>query len=230
MAAEFFDSRILHAIEAAEWCADDPQAEAIANGVWNELVTSPAPQLPQTGRDGELARIIRGAWQLLDEWWDGSKYKTARHAIAHAAYLSLRDQPGRVFTGGAGDAAEYCAQAIEHAATLLLGRTPEGVELDGPETEGEIQRAIANILRDIFGNPFRPVQVNAQRLTWNGGTVTLIAQEIYEQRVFGSLPILADALEDAGCSDVAILDHCRCPDNHVRGCWLLDRLLGKEMV
>lgn len=228
MEREYFDPRILHAVEAVERCADDPQAEAAANTVWEELVTSPRPQFPQTGLGGELARVIQGAWELLREW-EGVEYNNANHAIADAAFLALRDSPQVIFTGGAGDAAEYCAQAIEHVAALLMGGTPEGFDLDGPETEGEIQRAIANILRDIFGNPFRPVQVNAQWLTWNGGTVPRIAREIYEQRVFGYLPVLADALEDAGCSDVTILDHCRCPGHHVRGCWLIDLLAHEEL-
>jgi hypothetical protein len=58
--------------------------------------------------------------------------------------------------------------------------------------------------------------------------VARLARGIYDDRAFDRLPILADALEDAGCHDTAILDHCRQPGPHVRGCWVVDLLLGKE--
>ena len=65
-------------------------------------------------------------------------------------------------------------------------------------------------------------------LTWNYGTVPAIARHVYDDRAFHDLPILADALEDAGCTDAAILAHCRQPGAHVRGCWVVDLLLGKS--
>ena len=64
-------------------------------------------------------------------------------------------------------------------------------------------------------------------LRWNGGTLTGLARTIYEGRRFAELPILADALEDAGCDDDDLLAHCRGGGEHVRGCWVLDHLLGK---
>ena len=85
------------------------------------------------------------------------------------------------------------------------------------------------MLRDIFGPlPFRPVTLDTRWLTWNHGTVPAIAHRMYEERAFHDLPILADALEDAGCTDADILAHCRQPGEHVRGCWVVDLLLGKE--
>jgi hypothetical protein len=236
-AAEYFDPRILRAVEAAERCAEDPQAEAAANAAWNELVTSPRPRLPQTGPEGELARVITDAWQLLDECWGGVRYRDARHAIAHAAFLCLRDRPRQVFTGGEGNAAEYCAQAIDHAESSLLGAKPEEVgQDDGPEMETEIRWAIANLLRDIFGDPFhRSPPLPPAVLAWNDGTVRRIAQGIYEERRLpegtldtARLAILADALLDAGCEDGALIEHCREPGPHVRGCWAVDAVLGKE--
>jgi hypothetical protein len=83
------------------------------------------------------------------------------------------------------------------------------------------------LLRDVFGNPFRPVDVDPAWLTWNGSTVVQLARAIYDDRRFEDLPILADALEEAGCTDAALLDHCRQPGEHVPGCWVLDLLLGK---
>jgi hypothetical protein len=80
----------------------------------------------------------------------------------------------------------------------------------------------------IFANPFRPSPlIKPAVLGWNGGTVVHLAQAVYDERAFDRLPILADALEDAGCHDAGILAHCRGPEPHVRGCWVLDLLLGK---
>jgi hypothetical protein len=83
-------------------------------------------------------------------------------------------------------------------------------------------------LRDIFGNPFHPVAVEPEWLAWSGGTVIKLAQGIYEDRAFDRLPVLADALEDAGCHDADVQAHCRQPGEHVRGCWVVDLLLDKE--
>ena len=90
----------------------------------------------------------------------------------------------------------------------------------------DAQRGQILLLRDIFGNPFRPVSVDPHLLTWNGGTVAKLAQAIYEERRFQDLPVLADALEEAGCTNADLLDHCRRPGEHVRGCWAVDLLLG----
>jgi hypothetical protein len=86
---------------------------------------------------------------------------------------------------------------------------------------------LAEFLRDIFGNPFRPVWVHPDSLTWNDGTVPKLAQTIYDDRRFDLLPILADALEEAGCDHADVLAHCRGSGSHVRGCWVVDLLLGK---
>ncbi|HEY1381779.1 MAG TPA: hypothetical protein VGF55_33580 [Gemmataceae bacterium] len=83
------------------------------------------------------------------------------------------------------------------------------------------------MLRDIFGNPFRPVAVEPAWLAWNHGTVPAIARRVYDERRFEDLPILADALEDAGCTNADLLAHCRGGGPHVRGCWAVDLLLGK---
>jgi hypothetical protein len=85
------------------------------------------------------------------------------------------------------------------------------------------QAAQAALLRDLFGPlPFRPVDVDPLWLAANEATIPRLAQTIYEERQFEILPVLADALEDAGCADVALLDHCRSQGEHVRGCWVVD--------
>jgi hypothetical protein len=85
-----------------------------------------------------------------------------------------------------------------------------------------------DFIRDIFGNPFRSQTINPNWLAWNRGTVPKIAQAIYDDRAFDELPDLADALEVAGCDNTDVLMHLRGPGPHVRGCWALDMLLGKE--
>ena len=82
------------------------------------------------------------------------------------------------------------------------------------------------LLHDLFGNPFRPPAVTPEWLAWQAGLIPALARGIYDERRFGEMPVLCDALEDAGCADEAILAHCRGPGQHARGCWLLDALLG----
>ncbi|HEY1191397.1 MAG TPA: hypothetical protein VGE74_27430 [Gemmata sp.] len=81
------------------------------------------------------------------------------------------------------------------------------------------------LLRCIFGNPFRPVAFAPE---WRTGTVRALAAQMYESRDFSAMPILADALQDSGCDPDDILNHCRGPGPHVRGCWVVDLVLGKE--
>jgi hypothetical protein len=83
----------------------------------------------------------------------------------------------------------------------------------------------SHFLRDIFGNPFRPSPAAS---SWLTPKMTPIVLSIYDDRIFDSLPILGNGLEELGVSDQAILNHCRQPGEHVRGCWVLDLLLGKE--
>jgi hypothetical protein len=97
--------------------------------------------------------------------------------------------------------------------------------LDAQDREEAEQRSI---LREVFGNPARPPRVMPNWLTWNNGTVRKLAQGIYDERAFDRLPILADALEDAGCGDADLLDHLRGPGPHLPGCWALDAVLRRE--
>lgn len=80
------------------------------------------------------------------------------------------------------------------------------------------------IVRDIFGNPFRPAATDP---AWLTPTVVQLAQGIYADEAFDRLPILADALQDAGCENEDVLAHCRGDSPHVRGCRVVDLLLGK---
>lgn len=96
-------------------------------------------------------------------------------------------------------------------------------------TRSAVEGEYPALLREIVGNPFRPPPaIDAACLAWNDNVVPKIAQGIYSDRAFDRLPILADALEEAGCSDAEVLEHCRREGGHVRGCWLLDLLLQKD--
>jgi hypothetical protein len=86
---------------------------------------------------------------------------------------------------------------------------------------------MAGLLRDIFANLFRPITINPTWLTWHDGLLVSMARQMYGSRDFTDMPILGDALEEAGCTDKDILSHCRGPGPHVRGCWVVDTILGK---
>lgn len=86
-------------------------------------------------------------------------------------------------------------------------------------------RQLVATLRDIFGNPFRPA---AFPPSWRTDTAVTLARQMYDARDFGAMPILADALQDAGCDDDDVLNHCRDTNaSHVRGCWVVDLVLGR---
>ena len=83
---------------------------------------------------------------------------------------------------------------------------------------------LASLLRCIVGNPFRPVEFAP---AWRTDTALALAAGIYAEPAFDRLPILADALEEAGCDNADVLAHCRGPGPHARGCWVVDGVLGK---
>jgi hypothetical protein len=92
-------------------------------------------------------------------------------------------------------------------------------------TWASVERGLCDLLREVIGTPFRPVVLSPTWLAWEGGTVPELALSIYDRRRFAEMPYLGDALEEAGCTSAEVLDHCRGPAKHVRGCWLLDRVL-----
>jgi hypothetical protein len=99
--------------------------------------------------------------------------------------------------------------------------------LDIPEWQEAHQQARteqATLLRDLVNYPFRPVTFDT---AWRTDTAIALAKQMYESRDFGAMPILADALQDAGCDSEDILNHCRGDGPHVRGCWVVDLVLGK---
>jgi hypothetical protein len=99
----------------------------------------------------------------------------------------------------------------------------------GPAAKESI--AQASLLRDIFGNPFRPLpSLGPAQIAWNEGCVVKLATSIYEERDFSveRIGVLADALEEAGVTDEEVLGHLHGPGPHVRGCHVLDLLLARQ--
>jgi hypothetical protein len=108
---------------------------------------------------------------------------------------------------------------LADACIALFPSVPTGH--DNPS----LSRVVADIYREFTPNPFVPLSWNPD---WFTSTVRDLAAHIYESREFSAMPILADALQDAGCNDEQILMHCRANKSHARGCWVLDAILGKS--
>jgi hypothetical protein len=122
----------------------------------------------------------------------------------------------------------YFAEAAVRELLSLTGRWAAIKVLFGRLGFGTLraeQLYHVRLLRDIFGNPFRPVAFDP---AWRTDTAVSLAKQMYESRDFGVMPILADALQDAGCDSDDVLGHCRGAGPHVRGCWVVDLVLGKE--
>jgi hypothetical protein len=120
--------------------------------------------------------------------------------------------------------------AIAHAASHA-GPPPPDVHVNHPwharfqSAFFEYIRPRADLMRCVFGNPFRPAAFDPM---WRTSTVVSMARGMYDSRDFSAMPILADALQDAGCDSDDILAHCRGDSPHVRGCWIVDLCLDKS--
>ena len=117
----------------------------------------------------------------------------------------------------------FAAMAWERPSSCVDCNHDAAAAIEGENMFVERRRQ-TKYLRDIFGNPFRPVPLDPRWLT---STVVDLVQAIYDERAFDRMPILADALMDAGCDSDEIILHCRGDGPHVSGCWVVDLLLGK---
>jgi hypothetical protein len=157
---------------------------------------------------------------------DAESYAT--EAAAQASCNPAEDGTAYVFR--AMDTARCSADAAGSVVTELMMLTKRSFGAHGGRraawTHGrdEERREQAKLLRDIIPYPLRPAVMEP---SWLTATVVAIARGIYDDRAFDRLPILADALMDAGCEVPEVLDHCRGEGPHVRGCWVVDAVLGK---
>jgi hypothetical protein len=154
----------------------------------------------------------------------------ALHRAVETAYGFMR-QPRRLATAPRQVRRAALAVAREAARAVATAKVT-GVQVGPERAEAEAgeRRCQSDLVRDLFGpRPFRGRPAPAPRwLTWNGSTVVKLAQGTYDDRAPDRLPVLADALEEAGCADAGLLGDLRGPGPHVRGCWAVDLLLGKE--
>jgi hypothetical protein len=125
---------------------------------------------------------------------------------------------------------------IETAIQLRWGEWPDRWRREQVETEWQFRRsdeltAQSVLLRCLFGNPFRPSPALPETvLAWNDRLVPRLAQAIYDERGWHDLPLLADALLDAGCTDESLMHHCRAGGEHARGCFAVDVILGRGQL
>lgn len=151
-----------------------------------------------------------------------------RQCLIQAVLALLTPIGGTTLTvAGTTDALRYAAEGASQDAVAqtppLAGRWAEVRRQEALSREIQAQSALT---RDVFGPIlFRPDTLDPR---WRTETVVPLAAGIYADRAFDRLPILADALEDAGCDNADILTHCRGDGPHVRGCWVVDLVLGKR--
>lgn len=131
-----------------------------------------------------------------------------------AANVKAASPLWNAFAAAAAAPARRAAQQTQQVATW------EQVQADSVRDQ-------ADLIRDVIGNPFRPQRIDFSLLGVQRETVVHLAENIYHEKAFEELPILADALEDGGVCDEAILHHCRDELLHFRGCWVVDLVLGK---
>lgn len=172
-----------------------------------------------------------------DLWLAGIDAENVTESIYAAASTAAQEaQVGAAFaafsvTYTAKKAADLaCSQAASaafHAATAASAPSAAAAR------DGERGRQ-TRLLREIVGNPFRLVAVSPLWLCWNDATVVRLAQTAYDERILPAgtldnthLAILADALEEAGCTNKQILGHLRSGGEHYRGCFVVDALLDK---
>jgi hypothetical protein len=164
--------------------------------------------------------------QLLDAQnaaWEADHTDVAilRHAghRPHTAEDWATAASWHVADSGGFHAYDRCRVAFEVARLCAAA-----VDTAGGETRAFEYQRQCDLLRDVFGSPFRPLVFDH---SWRTREVEAMARQMYESRDFSATPVFADALEDAGCQDEQLLEHCRGPGPHVRGCWVVDLVLGK---
>jgi hypothetical protein len=189
-------------------------------------------------------RAIEVAEQYAEGIADVGKLEAA-HAAAYDAYMDADGDSIEEFATGiaadvavpdAGEAAGAATKAADVTAHVAVyGMDPlapppsDANEAAYRALQSTEQTILCCLLRCIFGNPLHPSPPLAHAiLGWNDGTVRRIAEGIYAERAFARLPVLAGALLDAGCDNEELLAHCRSEGPHVKGCWAVDLILGRQ--
>jgi hypothetical protein len=181
-------------------------------------------------RDGDGRRAIDIAERFADGGLTPRQLESARKTLPRGDLARYALDPG------AGRAAEQTLSELASPAVSAAVH-PEGWHSAGSAEVQTVEKAIwdaawrhlrqrqAALLRDII--PYRPMPLDPEALLWNNGWAVRLAREIYASRSFSRLPVLADVLEAAGCMRGELLDHCREQGEHVRGCFVVDLVMGK---
>jgi hypothetical protein len=173
----------------------------------------------------DLAAALRAA-EAAQLAANALRHRDAGEYAAVATASALQWQPGRwpCPESVADQAARAAADLAESTGGNRKARRDLSIRASLAERASQ-----CDLLRDIVGNPFRPAPpVDPQWLAWRNGTVRRLAEAVYQEQAFDRLAILADALEEAGCGATELLIHCRQPGAvHIRGCWVVDLVLGK---
>jgi len=222
------DERSRRAVDISEKYAD-----GLATETERETARAEAREALETVRTARYRERPSEYYNPLDAAADAAYAAIAFVAFPPSDELNLPRSD--FFVSAAGGAANAIAahrlrvaeagEAAALATDIRLLREDGGDEAMWNDTRAREWSLHAGLLRDIFGNPFRLVTIDP---SWRTSTVTNLAAAIYDERAFDRLPILADALEDSGCTNADLLNHCRQAGVHVRGCWALDLVLGKE--
>jgi hypothetical protein len=179
---------------------------------WRLCACGCARTLPDAGR-----APLREAVLLVERYADGQatplELASMRYRTRH-----VPDCPAALLCWGPGTNNWDVAMRL---VNWLLGAR-------GPLFGHELQSAYLDILAEMAGPSVPLAPPSAALISWEGGTLRRLAQGIYAERAWDSMPVLGDALEEAGCTDELILSHCRGTHPHSRGCWAVDWLLGKN--
>jgi hypothetical protein len=165
---------------------------------------------------GTVEEVSSAIEEALDGWEPEQERDVVVREMVADSLLAFFDNPDNPLEIAA-------VTSFRARDALAMSRTPYSHDNQAAEEQEQVL-----LLRDISGNPFRHSAIDLVLLSWRDGTIPKLAQAIYEERAFDRMPILGDALEDAGITDGDLLRHVREPGVHVRGCWVLDLLLQKE--
>jgi hypothetical protein len=174
-----------------------------------------------------LGEKSRRAVDVLERYVDGlASTDELRRAAGGAQEDWLEDFGHHHPSNAVYFAVQVQEATAHHAALWAAAEVAEAVRIEAGQQGMTAERvAQCDLLREVFHGPCRPVYV---RGSWRTGTVLSLASTIYSERKFRELPVLADALEDVGCEETDILNHCRSTAGHVPGCWVLDVLTGRS--
>jgi hypothetical protein len=204
----------------------------------DSLANQPRPRWKAKVVQRQLRLAACAACRRIERLLDAPR----RNLVEVAEQYALGQASWREFqkaAGAVGDTPEpkdvrddgryYAAKAVgalpDDAATVI--GFVLSASLRDPDQPEALTGYCAGLLRCLFGNPYQPLVASFAH-EWRTDTVLGLARTMYESRDFGAMPILADALQDAGCDNEAILSHCRDATlTHVRGCWVVDGVLGK---